>query len=145
MNLTEHFRLVEFTRSETATRKGLDNTPDDETIERLKILASGLEEVRELLGVSLHITSGYRSIKVNSAIGSASTSQHVLGEAADFTADDFGTPQEVCRAILDSNIAFDKLIYEDEWTHISFTDTPRRIVLTAHFGNGQTTYTNGIA
>lgn len=145
MRLTEHFALEEFTHSEIAARRGLDNTPDAETIERLKATASGMEDVRGLLSVPVTVLSGYRSVKVNSAVGGSQSSQHMKGEACDFIAPSFGTPQEICRAILDSTIEFDQLIYEGTWAHISFSETPRHSVLTAHFGNGKTTYSQGIA
>ena len=145
MNLSEHFTLAEFVQSDIAVRKGLDNTPDADTLEVLKVTAAGLEEVRELLGKPIHVNSGYRSLKVNSAVGGSGTSQHCKGEAVDFIAPQYGTPQEVCRAILDSTIEFDQLIYEGAWVHISFTDKPRHSVMTAHFGNGKTTYTQGVA
>lgn len=145
MQLTEHFSIEEFTTSETATRRGLDNTPDADTIEALRSTARGMEEVRALLSVPITILSGFRSVKVNSAVGGSQTSQHCKGEAVDFIAPRFGNPQEVCRAILDSTIEFDQLIYEGTWTHISFSDGPRHSTLTAHFGNGKTTYSNGIA
>ena len=145
MKLSEHFSLEEFTASETAARKGLDNTPDAEIIEVLKTTAARMEEVRSLLSVPITVLSGFRSVKVNSAVGGSATSQHCKGEAVDFIAPGFGTPQEVCRAILDSTIDFDQIIAEGTWTHISFSDDPRSSILTAHFGNGKTTYTNGIA
>lgn len=146
MRLTEHFSLAEFTRSETATRRGLDNTPSPEIIERLRGTAARMEEVRELLGESpIHILSGFRSRKVNAAVGGSATSQHCFGEACDFVAPEFGDPLEICRAIRDSEIDFDQLIFEGEWVHISFADNPRRKILTAHFSNGKTTYTEGVA
>jgi len=145
MQLSKNFSLEEFVHSETAARRGLDNTPDAEIIEVIKGTAQSMEEVRALLACPITILSGYRSIKVNSAVGGSAASQHCLGEAVDFVAPQFGTPQEVCRAILDSTVQFDQLIYEGTWSHISFSDTPRRSVLTAHFGNGRTTYANGIA
>lgn len=145
MMLTKSFSLEELTHSDIAVRKGIENTPDAETLEVLKRTAARLEEVRSLLNCPIHINSGYRSLKLNSAIGSTSSSQHVKGEAVDFIAPQFGTPQEVCRAIIDSNIEYDQLIEEGQWTHISFSDTPRRSNLTAHFNNGKTTYSQGIA
>ena len=145
MKLSEHFSLEEFTASETAARKGLDNTPDAEIIEVLKTTAARMEEVRSLLSVPITVLSGFRSVKVNSAVGGSATSQHCKGEAVDFIAPGFGTPQEVCRAILDSTIDFDQLILEGSWTHISFSDDPRSSILTARFSNGKTTYTNGIS
>lgn len=145
MNLSSNFTLEELIHSETAVRKGLDNTPDAETIEKLKQTANGLEQVRALLNVPIHVNSGYRSIKVNSSVGGSQNSQHCKGEAVDFIAPQFGTPQEVCRAIMDSTIEYDQLIFEGDWVHISFTDAPRQSNLTAHFGNGRTIYTQGIA
>lgn len=145
MKLSLHFTLDELTHSETASRRGLDNVPDAETIETLKIIAARLEDVRALLGCPIIVLSGYRSVKVNSAVGGSATSQHCRGEAVDFIAPQFGTPNEVCRAILDSTIEFDQLIAEGTWTHISFAEAPRRSVLTAHFGNGKVTYSQGIA
>lgn len=151
MNLSPHFTLEEFTHSDIAVRKGLENIPDADTIEVMKVTAARLEEVRELLNVPIKVNSGFRSLKVNSAVGGSASSQHCKGEAVDFIAPDFGTPQDVCRAILDSTIDFDQLIAEGidnangGWIHISFTDTPRHSVLTARFTNGKAVYTQGIA
>ena len=120
MNLSNHFTLEEFTFSDAALRKGLNNTPDAETIEHLKETASLMEQVRELLGHPIIITSGYRSLKVNSAIGSKPTSDHVLGYAADFRCPGFGTPSDICHAIMDSTIPYHQLIHEfQSWVHIS--------------------------
>lgn len=131
MNLSEHFTLDELTRSEVAARKALDNTPDAETISNLAELALALEKVRELLGHSIHINSGYRSAKVNAAVGSKETSAHRKGWAADFVCPQFGTPQEVCRAILNSTIDYDQVIYEfGSWVHFSVDPQMRRMALT---------------
>lgn len=131
MNLSNHFSLEEFTRSETAARRGLDNTPDAETIEHLKTLASGMEQVRELLGHPIHINSAFRSLKVNSAVGSKPTSAHVKGYAADFVCPEFGDVQQICHAIMDSTIEYDQLIHEfQSWVHISFDPQMRKMNLT---------------
>lgn len=147
-SLTEHFTLEELTHSDIAVRKGLDNTPDAETIANLTILAQTLERVRTLLNAPIHINSGYRSQKVNAAVGSAPTSKHCLGLAADFTCPQFGTPQDVAKAIIKAAIGFDQLIYEGTWVHLGLAEPDaswRNQVLTAHFGNGKTIYTEGIA
>lgn len=144
-HLTAHFTLEELTRSEIALRRGLSNGPSAEIVERLTKTAVGLEQIRALLRVPLHISSGYRSPEVNAALGGSATSQHMKGEAADFIAPDFGGPREVCLAILASNIPFDQLIFEGTWVHISFSETPRHSVLTAHFEGGKARYTQGIA
>lgn len=146
MKLSEHFNLNEFTISQTATRKGIDNTPPEPVIERLRMLAATLERVRGLLGNSpIRISSGYRSKELNRAIGSGDSSAHVLGYAVDFTCPIFGTPKEVAQEIAASSIKFDQLIYEGTWIHLSIDPRNRRELLTAHFKNGKASYTKGIA
>lgn len=142
VNLSQHFTLYEFTRSETAARRGLDNTPDAETIEHLKETAALLEQVRELLGHPITVTSGYRSLKVNSAIGSKQTSAHVKGYAADFVCPAFGDISAICHAIMDSTIQYDQLIHEfGSWVHISADPQMRMMRLTID----QNGMRNGIA
>jgi hypothetical protein len=146
MKLSEHFNLNEFTISQTATRKGIDNTPPEPVIERLRMLAATLERVRGLLGNSpIRISSGYRSKELNRAIGSSDNSAHVLGYAVDFTCPIFGTPKEVANEIAKSAIKFDQIIYEGTWIHLSVDPRNRREVLTATFKNGKAYYSKGIA
>jgi len=146
MKLSEHFNLNEFTISQTATRKGIDNTPPEPVIERLRMLAATLERVRGLLGNSpIRISSGYRSKELNRAIGSSDSSAHVLGYAVDFTCPIFGTPKEVANEIAKSAIKFDQIIYEGTWIHLSVDPRNRREVLTATFKNGKAYYSKGIA
>ena len=145
MQLSPHFSLAELTASETALRKGLDNTPTPEALDALHTLAAGLEQVRALLGQPIYVTSGYRSLKVNSAVGSSPTSDHVKGYAADFVCPGYGPPLEICKAIRDSDINYGQLIYEGTWAHISFAPGWNKSVLTAHFRDGKATYTVGIA
>jgi hypothetical protein len=146
MKLSENFNLNEFTASETATRKGIDNTPPPVVTEKLRMLAATLEQVRSLLGNnSIRVSSGYRCLALNRAIGSGDLSAHVLGYAVDFTCPGFGTPKEVANKIAQSPIKFDQLIYEGTWIHLSVDPRNRREVLTAHFGKGKTSYTKGIA
>jgi len=146
MQLSQHFNLNEFTISQTATRKGIDNTPPEPVIERLRMLAATLERVRGLLGNSpIRISSGYRSKELNRAIGSSDNSAHVLGYAVDFTCPIFGTPKEVANEIAKSAIKFDQIIYEGTWIHLSVDPRNRREVLTATFKNGKAYYSKGIA
>ena len=127
MNLSPHFTLAEMTVSQTAARKGLDNTPSEAVIAKLRKTAQGLEGVRVVLGgAPIIISSGYRSPAVNSAVGGARKSQHLTGEAVDFTAPRFGSVVEVFNAIKSSGIKYDQLIQEfGSWVHLSFSDTPR--------------------
>lgn len=140
MMLSPHFSLAEFTQSQTASRLELDNTPSADALVNLVALAAGLEQVREMLGKPITITSGYRSPLVNTAVGSKSTSQHTKGEAADFICPQYGTPAEIVRAIVNSRIEYDQVISEfagrgQGWVHISFSERKRRQALVID-GNG---------
>lgn len=130
MKISEHFTLDELTHSEVAARKGLDNTPTEAEIANLKRLAAMLEQVRALLGKPIQINSAYRSKAVNDAVGSKDSSQHRIGCAADIRVAGM-TPDEVCRAIIASDIQYDQIIREfydadiqtGGWTHISVPNT----------------------
>lgn len=144
------FWLSEFLRSDTATRRGIANVPDQAALLNLRtVLAPGMERVRNLLAVPVQITSGYRSPAVNAAVGGAKSSQHVQGLAADFIAPDFGTPRSIARYLMTHapDLRFDQLIFEGTWVHISFSaDKPRGEVLTAHFApGGGVSYARGVA
>ena len=123
MNITPHFTLEELTASETAERNGWDNTPGEAEQANLKRLANLLEQVRALVNKPVMVNSAYRSKKVNDAVGSKDTSQHRLGCAADIRVPGM-TPDQVCRAVIASGIAYDQIIREfDRWTHISVPNT----------------------
>jgi hypothetical protein len=86
MNLSEHFTLEELTRCELAARKGIDNTPTAEIERNLPALCTVLlEPTRTLLGVPMHANSGYRSFRLNIAVGGSETSAHLRGAACDFS------------------------------------------------------------
>jgi hypothetical protein len=123
LKLTEHFTLEELTASEIAVRNGLDNTPNPLVLNNLKTLAKGLEDVREVLGRPIIINSGYRSLVVNQLLGSKPTSQHTKGLAADFICPSFGSPKDIIKKIVFSDIQYDQVILEfDRWVHISFCE-----------------------
>ena len=143
--LTADFHLSEFLHSEKAVRLGLDNTPDALAMASIRnFLAPGMQQVRELIGAPINISSGYRAPQVNAAVGGSRSSQHMQGLAADFAAPFFGTPIQIARAIVASHIKFDQLIQEGSWVHISFSANPRRDVLTAQFPNGVASYPHGL-
>ena len=134
MKLSEHFSLIEFTRSQTASRHGIDNTPNEEQLENLKTLAKGLEDVRTKLDNNpINISSGFRCQDLNDRLGSKRTSRHILGLAADFTCDRYDDVTSIFSVLADSSIGFDQLILEyDSWIHIAFPkegDEPQRQVL----------------
>jgi uncharacterized protein YcbK (DUF882 family) len=124
MNLSPHFTLDELTASQTAARKGLDNTPNATEVANLVRVAALLEEVRALLNKPILINSGFRSKQVNDAVGSRDTSQHRIGCAADIRVPGM-TPREVVEACIAANIGYDQIIEEfGSWTHISVPNTP---------------------
>ena len=134
MNLSKHFKLNEFTRSETAKRLDINNEPDEASLYNLKRLATELEKVRELLGKPIIITSGFRSLALNRKIGSKDNSAHVVGCAADFFVHGYEV-KEVVQIIKDSYIRPDQCIAEfDDWIHFSISkksgEEPREMYLT---------------
>jgi zinc D-Ala-D-Ala carboxypeptidase len=139
--LSAHFSLEEMIATQ---QRGLDNRPTPAVLKRLKATARVLEEVRALLGnAPMLITSGYRSPAVNRAVGGSATSAHMRGEAADFICPKFGSPLAVCRAIAESDLAFDQLIEESgAWIHLGLGGRWRREVLTWRPGGG---YVRGLS
>lgn len=132
--LTEHFSMAEFTASETAARRGIDNTPNRPDLRaNIQRTAQVLERIRELLGKPISLTSGYRCSALNAAVGGSLNSAHMLGLAADIIVPQYGVPYDVCRAIVPylAEFGIDQLIYEHTWTHIGLSiDAPRHQVLT---------------
>ena len=146
MRLSRYFTSHEMTRSQTATRRGIDNSPTPSAIQNLRQTCSLLEEVRALLdGQPVIITSGYRSPALNRRIGGSRRSHHCLGYAADFICPNFGTPSMIAQAIRNSSMTFDQLIHEGSWVHISAHPQERRQCLTAVFHRGRAHYRRGIA
>lgn len=129
MQLTPHFSLAEMTRSETAARLGIDNSPGPDILPRLQATAEMLERIRSTLNRPIILTSGYRSPELNKAVRGVRTSDHCLGHAADFVAPGYGTPREIAKTLapLVSVLGIGQLIYEclggKEWVHVS-TRTP---------------------
>jgi zinc D-Ala-D-Ala carboxypeptidase len=126
MMLSRHFSLAEMIASQTATRRKIDNTPNAEQLENLKDTCRQADAVREYLGFPMLVSSGFRSPKLNTAIGGSRTSSHVRGEAMDFSCPAFGSPKAVFEHLKDSGISFDQMILEfpdspsGGWVHIGF-------------------------
>ncbi len=145
--LSANFSLSELTYSETALRRGIDNTPSASQRANLVRLAGILESVRTVLGKPMSISSGYRSPLLNQAVGGAKDSAHLYGRAADFVCPDFGSPLAICREIVLAGIPFDQLIQEGRWVHLGIPvdgQAWRKEILTAHFSGGRVTYTRGL-
>ena len=149
MKLTENFSLNELTKSQTAERKGIDNTPSTEHQENLKSLCEMiLQPIRDHFGQVVSVSSGYRSPELCVAIGSSTKSQHAKGEASDFEI--FGISNKELADYIDQNLDYDQLILEywkgeDEpnsgWVHCSFnTQGNRKQYLRAYKENGSTKY-----
>jgi hypothetical protein len=90
-----------------------------------------MEMVRELLGSKpISISSGYRSPALNAAVRGQISSQHQLGEACDFTCPSFGTPADIVKAIVASDVPYDQVIQEfNSWVHVSFSTRNRQQAL----------------
>ena len=151
VRLSKNFTLQEYTKSQTALRQGIDNTPNNEHLEKAKTLfASVVQPVRDKFGVTV-INSGYRGPKLNEAVGGSSKSQHCKGEAVDIECP--GTANyDVAKWIRDT-LDFDQLILEfytpgipdSGWVHVSYkSEGNRKSVLTAMKENGKTVYKPGL-
>lgn len=132
MKLGKHFTLDELTHSQAAARRGLPNEPDGPAQDNLRsLVANVLDPLREALGRPIVVSSGYRSPRVNKAVGGAASSQHVLGQAADITVPGVTVAQVVAK-IRALGLPFDQLIDEfGSWVHVSYGPRHRRQVLRA--------------
>lgn len=136
MKLSPHFTLQELTVSDWASRNDVDNTPPLDVVANLTNLAEKIEEVRAILGQPIIINSGYRSPKVNKAIGGKPTSSHQYGLAVDFKCPAFGTPEDIVRKLSVTEIRYDQLILEfatpdgGGWVHLGIGNKNRQQLLT---------------
>ena len=147
--ISNHISFKEGIKSNTATRLGINNTPDDYQVSNMVNIAINLfEPLREFVGGPIKINSFFRCEDLNRAIGGSSRSQHCEGRAIDLD-DTFGhkTNAEMFRYIKD-NLDFDQLIWEfgddnnPDWVHVSFIsfDENRKRTMRAERVNGKTTY-----
>lgn len=152
MNLSANFTLKELTKSDTATRLGLDNTPDEQALENLKTLCEMvLQPVREHYGKSVTVNSAYRSPESNAAVGGSKTSDHCKGMAADIEIVGVANA-DLAQWIMD-NLEYTQLILEfytpgipdSGWVHVSYDQNNlKKQELTATKVAGKTTYLNGL-
>jgi hypothetical protein len=149
MQLSKNLTLAEVTRSESAKRKGISNEPTPEHIENFKKLAEKVfQPIREHFGVPIHISSGYRSKALNTAIGGSLSSQHCQGEAIDIDMDGSSITNKQVFDYIKDNLVFDQMIWEfgtdknPDWVHVSYESTgkQRKQILKAVRTNGKTSY-----
>ena len=133
MQLSKNFNLVEMTKSQTATRKGIDNTPSAEHQGNLQSLcASIIQPIRAHFSQVVTVSSGYRSPELCLAINSKITSQHAKGQAADFEI--FGVSNKELADYIHENLDYDQLILEywtesdpnSGWVHCSYSEGNNR-------------------
>jgi len=150
--MSENFTLREFIKSDTASRRGIDNTPTDEHLNNaLPLFVNVVQKVRDHFGPTI-ITSGYRSEALNAAIGGSPRSQHSKGQAVDLEV--LGTSTADVAQWIADNLIFDQLILEfytpgdvnSGWVHVSYAGNTgnRGECLTASKVNGVTEYKYGL-
>ena len=148
----KYFIINELTKSSTANRKGIDNTPSALIKERLAALINNvLDSLREKWGAPIIVTSGYRCPALNRAVGGASGSQHMKGEAADIrtVSDKPEDNMRLLKCLLQSGIIWDQVINEypdskgnPNWIHISYKKNGKNRMKKTTCKNGR--YINGI-
>lgn len=152
MQLSKNFTMAEFIKSDTATKLGIDNTPEGEHLENAKALFENVvQKVRDHFGPTV-INSGYRSPELNEAVRGSKTSQHCHGQAADIEVPGVANA-EVAQWIVD-NCDFDQVILEfytpgipdSGWVHVTYKNPEdnRKSVLTAMKEDGKTVYKVGL-
>ena len=134
MQLSPHFSLSELCVSNKARELGIDNTPPSYMFPTMSATATGMEQVRSVLGdLPITVANGYRCPALNRAVGGEKRSQHLLGEAVDFQCPAFGTPTKIVTAIVNSDVPYDQVICEHlgykMWVHVSFSSRNRREAL----------------
>jgi zinc D-Ala-D-Ala carboxypeptidase len=152
MNLTKNFTLEEMTKSETALRYDIDNTPNEQEISAMKLLAEKvLQPVRDHFGKGVKVNSGFRNQDVNQKVGGSRNSDHIRGQAADIEIP--GIPNAELAEWIKDNLQFNQLILEfytpgvpdSGWVHVSYIpEDNKKQVLTATKKDGKTVYLQGL-
>ena len=130
----KYFTIEELTKSATASRKGINNTPDESVKRNLTLLVEKiLDPLREAWGAPIIVTSGYRCGRLNKAVGGAAKSQHMYGQAADIrtVSDKPSDNKKLFDLIRDLKLPYDQLIdeYGYNWVHVSYSSRHRRQIL----------------
>ena len=128
MKIGKYLTLQECIKSDTAIRKGINNTPEGKSIlAMIKVCAYIYDDTCEHFNAKIPITSFYRSVKLNAAIGGSVSSQHCNGEAIDIDCDTLtsGLTNKIVFNYIKNNLTFDQLIWEfgtddnPDWVHCS--------------------------
>ena len=145
MQLSQNFSLEEFLVSQTAERNGIDMTPPPHIVRNLEqLVVTCMQPLRDNLGATIYISSGWRPPALNRLIGGSETSAHPDGRACDFRAAGY-TPLEVCQMAVDLGLPLDQIIHEfGRWSHLGIADAGRRQELTAYRKSGRVQYANGL-
>ena len=118
--------MSELIHSDTAKKYGIDNMPyNTEVLDNLLLLiANVLQPLRDYVNRPIIINSGYRSYSLNANVGGVINSQHLTGQAADFTIKGL-TVKQTMELVKKSGVPFDQLIDEKTWVHISYNKTKK--------------------
>ena len=147
--ISDHISYKESTRSNTATRRGINNTPDDEQLTNMELVAEEVfEPLREWVGGPIKINSFFRCPKLNKAIGGSSKSQHCYGQAIDIDDTFHKASNADMYNYIKDHLEFDQLIWEfgddknPDWVHVSYVspEENRNRCLKAYRNNGKTKY-----
>lgn len=130
----KYFSIAELTKSSTAIKKKINNTPTKEVENNLNQLIDNiLDPLREAWGQPIIVGSGYRCEALNKAVGGATHSQHKLGQAADIhtKSDSVEDNKKLFELIKQLKLPFDQLIneYNYNWIHVSYSPRNRRQIL----------------
>jgi hypothetical protein len=144
MRISKYLILEDCTKSQTAIRLGINNTPNNEQLQQMMKVAALFDKVKDVIPYA-EVSSFFRSDRVNRAIGGAIGSQHAKGQAIDIDSSNNAHNRMIFEFIKD-NLEFDQLIFEfgndinPDWVHVSFSDNPRKQVLRAKKVGKKTVY-----
>ncbi len=147
MKLTNNFTLSELTTSQTAVRKQYKEqfNPPQEIVDNLRTLAQEvLQPLRGFMGCPIRVSSGYRSPRLNKAIGGSKTSDHMKGMAADIHNSN-GSDIDLAKVIIHHGIPFKQMIIEfgtmanPRWIHISYDENNNKRQILRAYKQGRST------
>ena len=128
--MTTNFTIEELTRSSFAIRNNIDNTPNEKQTENLRFVANNLEYIRKKLGnYPILVTSGFRSKKVNKAVGGVRNSDHLEGLAVDIIIKNNKSIKDTAKQIIETQLEFDQIIIYRKFIHLGFNKKMRKQIV----------------